>query len=235
MLEFDKIDPKISLDKPIALITARKGSRRIKNKNIKKLDGKPVISYAIKTAKKSKIFQIIVVSTDCKKIAKISQKYGAKVFFLRPKYLSKNNIGTIEVLSHFAKFLKKKKCCVKYICCIYPATPLLKYQILKKGFSLIKENIYDYVMPVSNSNSLNSRGFILDRNFLIKKIFYKKKIFFSLHYDVGQFYWGKFSSWLLKKNIFANKTKVIVVPNNSLIDINTLSDWQKVKKIFFKK
>ena len=72
----------------IAIIPARAGSKRIKNKNIKLFRGKPIIYYSINAAKKSKIFQKIIVSTDSEKIKKISEKYGAEVPFLRPKYLS---------------------------------------------------------------------------------------------------------------------------------------------------
>ena len=65
----------------IAIIPARSGSKRIKNKNIKLFCGKPIIYYSINEAKKSKIFQKIIVSTDSEKIKKISEKYGAEVPF----------------------------------------------------------------------------------------------------------------------------------------------------------
>ena len=69
----------------IAIIPARKGSKRIKNKNIVLLNGKPMIYWTILAARKSKIFKKIYVDTDCKKIKKISLKYGAEVPFLRKK------------------------------------------------------------------------------------------------------------------------------------------------------
>ena len=77
----------------IAIIPARSGSTRIKNKNIKIFHGKPIIAWSIIAAKKSKIFSKIVVSTDSKKIANIAKKYGAEIFFLRPKSLASNNIS----------------------------------------------------------------------------------------------------------------------------------------------
>ena len=70
MFEFDKIKYLNSFSDSVALIPARKGSIRIKKKNIKKLDGRPVISYSIKLAIQSKLFKTVIVSTDCKKIAK---------------------------------------------------------------------------------------------------------------------------------------------------------------------
>lgn len=63
----------------VAIIPARKGSKRIKNKNTKKFRGKPIIAYSIELALKAKIFDQIIVSTDCEKIADISKFYGASV------------------------------------------------------------------------------------------------------------------------------------------------------------
>ena len=69
----------------IAIIPARIGSKRIKQKNIKIFKGKPLIYYSINAAKKSKVFDKILVSTDSEKIGEIARKYGADVPFLRPK------------------------------------------------------------------------------------------------------------------------------------------------------
>ena len=66
----------------LAIIPARGGSKGIKNKNIKKLCGYPLIAWTILTAKKSKYIKQIVVSTDSKKIANVSRKYGATVPFI---------------------------------------------------------------------------------------------------------------------------------------------------------
>ena len=69
----------------IAIIPARSGSKRIPNKNIKLFRGIPIITRVIKKLSKSKIFDLIIVSTDSTKIAKIAKKNGAHVPFLRPK------------------------------------------------------------------------------------------------------------------------------------------------------
>ena len=69
-------------------ICARGGSKGIKNKNIKNINGKPLISYSINQALKSNIFNEIVVSTDSKLISKISKNFKAESWFLRPKNLS---------------------------------------------------------------------------------------------------------------------------------------------------
>ena len=92
----------------LSIIPARSGSIRIKNKKIKLFNGKPIISKAILNALESKIFDKVYVSTDSNKIKKIAEKYGAIVPYLRPMYLSKDNVYTIEVIKHFINYLNKQ-------------------------------------------------------------------------------------------------------------------------------
>lgn len=120
----------------IAIIPARAGSKRIKNKNIKLFNGKPIIYYAIKKAINSKIFKKVIVSTDSYKIKKISEKYGADVPFLRPDSLSDDFAGTIDVIKHAIKKISNKNDKNLNICCIYPATPLLKKNDLINSYKI---------------------------------------------------------------------------------------------------
>ena len=101
----------------ICIIPARKNSKRVKNKNIKKFFGKPIIYWSIKAAKKSKCFSRIIVSTDSKKISKIAKKYGAEVPFLRPKNLSGDYVQLKPVLQHAIKKLGGTKT-INNVCCL---------------------------------------------------------------------------------------------------------------------
>ncbi|NMC36105.1 acylneuraminate cytidylyltransferase family protein [Candidatus Beckwithbacteria bacterium] len=92
----------------VAIIPARKGSKRIPLKNIVNFHGKPLIAWTIGAALKSKVFDAVYVSTDSQKIANISEKYGAKVPFLRTKYTDDNS-SVSSVIIDFLENLKKKK------------------------------------------------------------------------------------------------------------------------------
>ena len=92
----------------LAIIPARSGSKRIKNKNIKTFFSKPVISYSILAAKKSKLFKYVIVSTDPKN-CKNFQKDWCISFFLRPKKISKDISTTQEVINHSINWFAKKK------------------------------------------------------------------------------------------------------------------------------
>ncbi len=91
--------------KIVAIIPAKNSSKRVPNKNIKKFCGKPLIAWAILSAKKSKLLDRVIVSTDSPEIAKIAKKYGAEVPFLRPAEFSTPTIGIEPTLKHAYQWL----------------------------------------------------------------------------------------------------------------------------------
>ena len=122
--------------KVFAIIPARGGSKRIKKKNIKIFNKKPMIYWPLKLLKTSKIFDKIVVSTDDKNIKNISLKFGADIVIDRPKELSDDITGTQAGIKHSIKNLEDKKFKIDYVCCVYPCTPFLQIADLKKAANL---------------------------------------------------------------------------------------------------
>ena len=92
----------------IAILPARSGSKRIKNKNTYVVNGKPLIAHTLDIIKKSRIFDQIIVSTDSQHIADISKKNGANIPFLRSKSLSNDTASTSSVIVDVIKKLKIK-------------------------------------------------------------------------------------------------------------------------------
>jgi len=191
----------------IAIITARGGSKRIKNKNILKFFGKPMIAYSIIAAKKSKLFKKIYICTDSKKIKDISKKYGSTFLSYRNKKFSDDYSGTYEVIKNF---INKNKINEKFICCIYPTAPLMRSVNLIRGFNLLKKNEKSYVYSAN--------------------IFKKKLV------DSGQFYWGSLGTWKSKKNLLHKNSLKIKIPNKYAHDLNTYDDLKilKIKKKLLK-
>ena len=116
----------------ICIIPARSGSKRIKNKNIVKINGLPIIAKTIKIARQSKLFTRIIVSTDSLKIAKIAKKYGAEVPFLRSKKLSDDYTPIINVMIDAIDKIESFK--EKFHFCIYPTSILINQKDLKSAF-----------------------------------------------------------------------------------------------------
>ncbi len=222
----------------ICIIPARAGSKRIKNKNIKKFFKQPIISYAIKEAIKSKLFDKVIVSTDSKKIANIAKKYGGKIFFLRPKKISNDSATTQEVIIHSLNWFKKKKIFPKIICCIYPATPLLKYKDLKKSYLNFKKKKWEFMLTAIKYSSPIQRSLYF-RNKRLKPLNlnnFKKKTqdLKDFYYDARQFYWGTDKAWKKKDTIKSCRTTIYEMSRFSAIDINDIQDWE-LAKILFKK
>lgn len=214
----------------LAIIPARIGSKRIKNKNIKNFEGKPIIYYSILAAKLSGVFDKIIVSTDSLKIASISKKYGADVPFLRSKELSKDNIGIIEVISKVLKKLKIKPNLSTKVCCIYPTAPMLNKNFLIKGYKKLTQN-YDYVLSVQREDSRILRGFYINKKTIIpinkKTKNIRSQNLKNLYLDAGQFCWGFAKSWLSNKGCHELKSTFIDIPDKYVQDIDTIEDWKK--------
>jgi CMP-N,N'-diacetyllegionaminic acid synthase len=84
----------------VALIPARSGSERVRDKNVRPLAGHPLVAYAIAAARDAGVFDRIVCSTDSGKIAQVAQRYGADTPFLRPKELATATSPDIEWIKH---------------------------------------------------------------------------------------------------------------------------------------
>ncbi len=108
----------------LAVITARGGSKGLPGKNIRELNGLPLIAYTINSAKKSKYLDRIFVSTDSGEIAAISEKYGIKVPELRPKRLAEDNTSSVDVLLYTLDLCEKVDNYYDYMMLLEPTSPL---------------------------------------------------------------------------------------------------------------
>ena len=126
--------------KLIALIPARAGSERIKNKNIYDLNNKPLIAYSIKSAIKTKIFDRIIVSTDSLKYAKIAKRYGADIPFLRPKKFSKSTSPDYEWLKFTIDKLDKEKYDFTHFFILIPTNPFRNHKTILRAWKEFRKN-----------------------------------------------------------------------------------------------
>ena len=157
-------------NKLIALIPARSGSERIKNKNILNFFGHPLLAYSIKSAIKSKIFDKVLLSTDSQKYANIAKKYGAEVPFLRPKKISKSTSNDFEWISYTLKKLEKNNEKFTHFFILRPTNPLRSYLTIRKAWNLFKKKSPDSLRAVERVKQHPGKMWIKDRN-LIKPLF----------------------------------------------------------------
>jgi len=127
-------------DEVLIIIPARSSSTRIKNKNLKLLCKKSLLEIKIKNCLISKIGKVLV-STDSKKIARLSKKFGAWVPFLRPKKYSNSTSSMMSCVLHALRKIKKERCLQPKYVAILPITyPFLHTKEIKKAFNYLKMN-----------------------------------------------------------------------------------------------
>lgn len=215
--------------KPIAIITARGGSKRIPSKNIKDFCGKPIISYSIEAAINSGIFDEVMVSTDSDEIAKIALEYGATVPFMRSKENSNDYSDTTDVLNEVLDCYSELGKHYEEFCCIYPTAPFITAKKIIDSYKLLKNDEVYNVVPMVAFSFPPQRGMIVENGLTVPAdpahINMRSQDLEEIIHDSGQFYWCKTKEFKKNGNILFNHTKPFIVSELEVQDIDNYSDW----------
>jgi len=136
--------------RPLVIIPARGGSKGIPRKNIKNLNGKPLIYYSIDVAREIVPDSDICVTTDDSEIIEVVEKYGLKVPFIRPDYLASDTMGTYDVLLHALDFYEKKGERYDNIILLQCTSPFRQVQDVKNALDSYSPEI-DMVVSVKET------------------------------------------------------------------------------------
>ena len=215
----------------LCIIPARGGSKRIRLKNIKNFCGKPIIVYSIKNAIKSKLFHKVIVSTDNKRIANISKRYGAEIH-IRSSKLSDDKTDTPTVIRNVIKDLENKKLFYNKICCIYPTSIFTKPKQLILGYEKLNKNI-NYVFSAIKYDHPIHRSFYIKKG-KINSVFTnmdkrRTQDLPQTFHDAGQFYFGWRNSWMKRKKIFLGNSKFLEISKFKSQDIDDIKDWKNAE------
>jgi CMP-N-acetylneuraminic acid synthetase len=127
----------------LCIIPARCGSKGIPKKNIKLLNGVPLIGYSIKSAKESEYINKIIISTDCEDIKSTAELFNVEVPFLRPKELANDTSLDIDYIKHTLQWLKKHKDYIPdMIVLLRPTTPLRDAKVIDEAIEKFTMNSY---------------------------------------------------------------------------------------------
>lgn len=150
MILTSRLDSKVM--KVLVVIPARGGSKGIPYKNIKSLNGKPLICYSIDVARQFTSDENICVTTDDDKIIEVVENYGLKVPFKRPDYLATDTCGSNEVIQHAWQFYADKGKHYDAVLLLQPTSPFRKVEFLKEAVELYDDSI-DMVTSVVHAPS----------------------------------------------------------------------------------
>lgn len=218
------------MSKRIAIITARGGSKRIPNKNIREFCGKPILAYGIEAAIESGLYDEVMVSTDSEKIAEIGKNYGAKVPFMRSEHTSGDFATTVDVILEVINEYKKMGKEFDTITCIYPTAPFITADKLKAAVQLLEEKQMAKTFPVVAFSYPPQRAFVIKNDEAVmtnpEYIDTRSQDLEKMYHDAGQFYCFDTEKFIACNGRVLDKVAPIVVSELEVQDIDTETDWK---------
>jgi len=221
----------------LCTICARGGSKGVKNKNIKELNGKPLISYTIEQAKASGLFEHIVISTDSDDISNVAKKYGAEVFFKRSSEMASDSAGKLDVIKDaFKRSEEYYNRTFDYLIDLDATAPLRSVDDIINSFKQFIENNNDNLITAMPSR--RSPYFNLVEQDKDGKVYLSKKLDSAVvrrqdapkSYDMNaSIYIWKRDVILNKNSLFLEKTGLYVMPEERSIDIDNELDFKFVE------
>ncbi|WP_082334429.1 cytidylyltransferase domain-containing protein [Selenomonas sp. GACV-9] len=221
----------------LAIIPARGGSKGIPKKNIRLLGGKPLISYAIETAKCSRYVTNVVVSTDSREIAEVGMAYGAEIVY-RDENLSSDMVTLDPVIFHALGEVEKKGGHYDVVITMQPTSPTLSTKTLDGAIEYFLNGGYDTVLSVVNRPHLcwgKKGGEVYP---LYEKRLNRQELP-PQYFETGGFVIAKHDV-VRRDSRIGKKISVYEVPERESIDIDDENDWLLVehalnrKKIIFR-
>jgi CMP-N,N'-diacetyllegionaminic acid synthase len=219
----------------IALIPARKGSTRLKNKNFKLVKGRPMIYYSVKASINCKFILETHIFSDSQKINDYAVNLGAINKVKRPKKISLSKTTMHETVNYFVKKLNLKKSKFKYLVLLQPTSPQRTYKDLNKACEKIQKNkkADALVSSYELKNMYSNKIMFFDGKYLSLNNSKKWKKNSRCYYRNGPSILITKIKNINKKNIYENgKIINFTMRRNKSIDINTPSDLKELIKNF---
>lgn len=225
----------------LAIIPARGGSKSISRKNIKLLNGKPLIYYSILAGLRSKTVNRVIVSTDDLEIADIAKKFGAEVPFMRPAKLARDDTPDLPVFEHALKWLKEHENYIPdVIVQLRPTSPFRPPGCVDKAVSiLLEDESADCVRVVVPSTQnpykmwrLTKKGYLsplleasgIDEPYNVLRQNLPVTYWQSGHIDVI-----RYKTITTKGSMTGEHILPLILDPRYAIDIDTQSDWSRAE------
>ena len=223
--------------KNIAIIIARSGSKGLKDKNIRLLNGKPLLAYTVEAAVKSKCFDKVMVSTDSRKYAKIAEEYGAEVPFLRSKGNSADSASPWDVVKEVLDKYRELGEEFDTFALLQPTSPLRDYKDIRNAYKEFDEKKANAVVSMCElecsihlvnklPDSLSMKGFITEKQYNKRRQEIRPYYRFN-----GAIYISKVKTFYKHMNIYDDKCYAYIMDRKKSYDIDSEFDLKIVEAI----
>lgn len=232
-------------NKVLGLVLARGGSKRIPNKNIKELNGKPLIAHTIEAAKKSKYIDRIITSTDSEEIAEVARVYGSETPFRRPSEFANDTATDFPVFTHALSWLlENENYKPDIVVQLRPTSPLRTTQHIDDAIELLKNNPNaDSVRTVAEPEQSPYKMYSVREDGFLKPLLNVEgeKESFNLpgqklpkaykHVGYVDAMWYR---TLMEKNQMTGEYVLPLILEKAYSGINTEEDWERYEYLFKK-
>lgn len=218
--------------KNIAIIPARSGSKGIKDKNIRDLNGKPLIAYTIETALNSGCFDTIMVSTDSEVYKEVAEKYGAEVPFLRDVNNATDNASVWSVVREVLEKYKEMGKEFDTFTLLQPTAPLKNEDDIRNCYVMLEEKKADAIVSMCELEcSMHLVNTLPDNlsmdNFISDEMYKKRRQDIKTYYHFnGAIYLSKAATFMVEENIYKHNCYAYIMDRYRSFDIDEEIDFK---------
>lgn len=219
----------------LAIIPARGGSKGLPGKNIKELNGIPLIAYTIQAAREAPCIERVIVTTDDEKIAATARKYGAEVPFLRPEYLASDTSSAIDVYIHAAEYIMNEQNAeMDKFMVLLPTAPLRTSRHIEEAYkkfvecgarTLISVKVADvppsWYLYRNQSDHIFNCGFGLNNGFV-----YNRQMDQDYYLPNGAIYILDYKLLKEERTYYCDNTTPYIMGGKESTDIDTIDDFE---------
>lgn len=226
----------------LAIVPARGGSKGIPGKNIKLLDGYPLISYSIAAGLRAQFVSRVIVSTDDEEIADIASSWGAEVPFLRPPELAQDDSPDLPVFQHALRWLSEhENYRPEIIVQLRPTSPLRPVDCVDRAVEALMENpLVDSVRAVVPSGQNPYKMWLLDETRAMKPLLAgaspepynnSRQMLPPTYWQTGHVDVARYATIMDKNSMSGETIRPLVLESAYTLDIDTDNDWERAEWI----
>ena len=223
----------------LAIIPVRGGSKGIPGKNIKLLDGKPLLAYTSELALQSGYLTEVIVSTEDEPIGEVAKSLGVQVPFMRPMALAQDDTPTIDVLIHALEWYKNQTIFFDAVCLLQVTSPIRTLEFLDKAIEKFMASDCDSLVSVQKvpheynphwTFEVNEEGNLKIATGEAEIIPRRQELPTAYHRD-GSIYITKTDVLLKEHSLYGKSTAFIESDPDFYVNIDTMEDWEKAEEM----
>lgn len=222
--------------KILGIIPARGGSKGIPGKNIRLLNGNPLLYYTVKTARISGKVDRLILTTDSLEIADVGRSLGVEVPFLRPPELAQDDTPMLPVIRHTLGFVEEQGWVPDIILLLQPTAPLRQVNHIQEAVSMLTELRCDSVVSVVEVPRHYAPDFVMKlendrlKPFLDMPLATRRQAVRPAYSRDGTIYAFWRNMFMEKKNIYGDDCRPLIIPAEQSCNLDSMDDWHEAEK-----